>query len=80
MEMITTSPTALGQAIRRIRKAKHLTQEVAGKPFRIEQRTVSTIEQGFPGTRIDTLFRMLAALDLEMVIRTKERPHTRSEW
>jgi len=37
----------------------------------LNQTTVSSIEQGAPGTRLETLFRMLAALDLEMVIRPK---------
>lgn len=72
MEQLINSPKTLGNAIRRQRKIKKLTQKTAGDAFKIEQSTVSSIEQGAEGTRLTTLFRILAALDLEMVIRTKE--------
>lgn len=72
MEQLVHSPKSLGSAIRRQRKSKKLNQKEAGSPFRIQQSTVSTIEQGAPGTHIDTLFRLLAALDLEMVISAKD--------
>jgi len=71
MEQLIYSPKSLGVALRRQRKARNLTQTDAGKPFTIEQSTVSSLEQGAPGTRLGTLFRMLSALDLEMVIRSK---------
>jgi len=71
MEQLVTTSEALGEAIQRARTLKGLNQTEAGYPFNLSQRTVSSIEGGAPGTRLDTLFRMLAALDLEMVIRTK---------
>lgn len=72
MEQIVYSPKSLGMAIQRQRRAKKLNQEEVGKPFKLVQSTISTVEQGFPGTQISTLFRVLAALDLEMVIRSKK--------
>ncbi len=72
MEELAVSPKALGGLIKRQRKLKGLTQSEAGQSFRIEQSTISQIENGTPGTRIDTIFRMLAALDLELVIRSKD--------
>lgn len=71
MEQLIYSPKSLGIAIKRQRKARMLTQTEAGHAFNIDQTTVSSIEQGAPGTRLETLFRILAALDLEMVIRPK---------
>lgn len=79
MEQLVYSPESLGSAIRRQRKTKKLSQEEAGKPFKIGQRTVSSLENGAPGTEIDTLFRMLAALDLEMIIRSKNRTKTKTK-
>ncbi len=73
MEQFVYSPKSLGLAIRRRRKEKKLNQNEAGKSFNLLQRTVSSIENGAPGTQIDTIFRMLAALDLEMIIRSKTR-------
>ena len=79
MEQLIYSPKALGSAIKRQRKAKKLSQDAAGSAFRIEQSTVSSIEQGARGTRLETLFRMLAALDLEMVIRPKKITETKEK-
>lgn len=73
MNQIVHSPKSLGSAIKRQRAAKKLTQKEAGIAFRLDQTTVSDIEQGAAGTRLETLFRMLAALDLEMVIRPKKK-------
>lgn len=72
MDQLVSSPKSLGSAIKRQRKAKKLTQNEAGSAFKLDQTTISSIEQGAPGTRLETLFRMLAALDLEMVIRPKK--------
>jgi HTH-type transcriptional regulator / antitoxin HipB len=72
MEQIIFSPKSFGNAIKRRRKEKKLSQEKAGSDFRINQTTISSIELGAPGTRLDTVFRVLAALDLEMIIRPKK--------
>jgi HTH-type transcriptional regulator/antitoxin HipB len=80
MEQFVYSPKSLGSAIKRQRKAKKLNQKEAGSAFRIEQSTFSSIEQGASGTRIATLFRILAALDLEMVIRTKDSKKSNQGW
>ncbi len=68
-----TTPEALGAALQRMRKLKKLNQTEAGRPFNLSQRTVSMLEHGLPGIRLDTLFRMLAALELELVICDKPR-------
>ncbi len=72
MGQLVYSPKSLGNVIRRVRKAKKLSQSQTGSPFKLEQSTLSHIEQGVPGTRIETVFRVLAALDLEIVIRSKK--------
>ena len=75
MDQIIHSPKSLGIALKRQRRAKKLNQTEAGQAFKLDQTTVSSIEQGAPGTRLETLFRMLAALDLEMIIRSKKNPN-----
>lgn len=74
MDQVIYSPKSLGNVIKRQRKAKKLTQKEAGSVFKLEQSTISSLEQGASGTRIETIFRMLAALELEMVIRPKNGP------
>lgn len=73
MEQLIHSLNALGAVIKRQRSIKKLTQTQAGTTFNIDQSTLSSVEQGAKGTRLSTLFRILAALDLEMVIRSKDR-------
>lgn len=81
MNLIITSPKALGNAIKRQRKNKKLNQTEAGSAVNIDQTTASSIEHGAPGTRLETIFRMLAALELEMVIRPKEAIDNKKwEW
>ena len=72
MDPIVYSPKSLGNTIKRQRKAKKLSQKAAGAAFKLDQTTISSIEQGAPGTRLETLFRILAALDLEMIIKPKK--------
>jgi HTH-type transcriptional regulator/antitoxin HipB len=72
MDQIVFSPKSLGSALKRQRRLKKLSQNEAGAPFKLDQTTVSSLEQGAPGTRLETLFRMLAALNLEMIIRPKK--------
>ena len=82
MEQLIHSLKSLGTVIKRQRKAKKLTQTEAGHAFNINQSTLSSIEKGAEGTRLITLFRVLSALDLEMVIRTKpcETAKDSLEW
>lgn len=72
MDQLIYSPQSLGSAIKRQRKARKLSQKEAGGSFKLDQTTISSIEQGAPGTRLETIFRILAALELEMVIRPKK--------
>lgn len=73
-----TSPKSLGSALRAFRKEKGLNQTEAGKPTGVDQTIVSKIERGGP-VRLDTLFRLLAALDLELVVQKRQEPPS-GEW
>jgi HTH-type transcriptional regulator/antitoxin HipB len=80
MKQIVYSPESLGQFIQRVRRARKLTQRDAGLNFKLDQTTISSIEQGARGTRIETLFRLLAALDLELVIQHKKSDIKKNDW
>ncbi len=73
------SPGSLGAALREVRKQKGLNQKVAGKLVGIDQATVSRVEQGSGGTQLDTLFRMLAALELEITIQPRHQTEDKNE-
>ncbi len=71
MQKKIMSPESLGFALREERKKKGLNQTELGRPVGIDQTTVSKVEQGKPGTRLDTLFRLLSVLDLELVLQPR---------
>jgi len=66
-----TSPETLGKVLRRYRKELGLTQSQAGKKFNLSQKTVSNIESGRPGVELSTLFKLMAALGLEMQLTSR---------
>lgn len=72
MQKKIISPESLGFALREERKKKGLNQTELGIPVGVDQTTVSKVEQGKPGTRLDTLFRLLSALDLELILQPKD--------
>ena len=73
MDPIATSPRALGHAIRVLRRRQGMTQAELAEACVLRQATVSAAENGAPGTRLDTVFRMLAVLGREVVLRDRGR-------
>lgn len=68
------SPESLGQALRAERKLKGLSQKGVGHSVGMEQHTISKIEKGNPGAELNSLFRLLAALDLELTVQPRQKP------
>lgn len=78
-----SSPETLGQALRAERKQRGLSQKTVGHSVGMEQHTISKIEKGNPGTELNTLFRLLAALDLELTVQPRQKPaiaNTGDSW
>lgn len=65
---------ALGIALRAARKKKKLTQAQAAKMAGVGQDTVSRVESGNPGTSIDTLFRLMSVLELDLFLEKRKAP------
>jgi HTH-type transcriptional regulator / antitoxin HipB len=63
----------IGNAIREARKAKRLTQKQLSAMSGVWQETISKIENGVGGTRLDTILDLFAALDLEFQIRGRSK-------
>jgi HTH-type transcriptional regulator/antitoxin HipB len=78
MESIARTPQQLGQALRARRAKLKLSQTEVGHKVGIKQDTVSTLEIHTPSSSIETLFKALSALGLEMLVREKGTG-TRSE-
>lgn len=71
MQQLVVSSMALGVALRELRKKKGLTQAELGRRVGLDQKKVSLMENGNPNMRLDSLFRLLAALDCGMVLQAK---------
>lgn len=66
MTDVARAPNQLGNAIRRARKKRGLSQSQLGELSDLRQETVSLIEMGHPAAKLGTLLSILAALDLEL--------------
>ncbi|WP_322861874.1 helix-turn-helix domain-containing protein [Aeromonas allosaccharophila] len=64
--MKVTSPASLAAALRDQRKLSKLTQTMTAEQIGIKQTTVSDFENRPESTKLETLFKILAALDLEL--------------
>jgi HTH-type transcriptional regulator/antitoxin HipB len=72
MEAIARTPLQLGNSIRERRRQLGLTQEQLAEKVGVRQRTISDVESA-GAARIDTLLRMLVALDLELLVRPRTK-------
>lgn len=77
LELVARDSLQLGNVIHRFRKQAGMTQGSLGEKSGVKQPIVSQIEQGAKGTRLATILKILAALDLELVVRRRGKPGTR---
>ena len=76
MQHLARSAKDIGHAIREIRKAKGLTQTQLAAESGIWQETISKVENGHGGTKLETLFDLIAALDLEVIVADRSKGNT----
>ncbi|GIK70920.1 MAG: hypothetical protein BroJett020_22150 [Bacteroidota bacterium] len=79
---IIRTPQQLAQVLRAHRKRVKLTQQLAGKNVGLLPKTISALEQKPEGSSIESLFRLLSALNLELVLQEKaiSSHHDGTEW
>ena len=71
MKYLARSPKEIGHAIREARKARKLTQKDLAIRRGVWQETISKIENGQSGTKMETIFDLLSALDLDVNIEER---------
>ncbi|EIW8505390.1 transcriptional regulator [Klebsiella pneumoniae] len=77
--MNVTSATMLAQAIKDARKQRNLTQRETAASMGMKQSTVSEFENHPEGTRLDTLFKLLAALDPKLQVVSRRGKNNSSD-
>lgn len=66
------TPEELGQALRRYRKSLDLSQVELSEMTKHNQSTISELENGKPGVKIQTIFDILSALKLELDLSARD--------
>ena len=70
---LARSPEQLGQLIRAARLARGWSQGDLAQRAGMHQPMVSTIERGHPGAGLASIFALMAALDLELVVQERSK-------
>lgn len=74
-----SSPEILGRVLRKYRKEQGISQIEAGRKYNIAQSSISDIENGRSGVRLETLFRYMSALGLEMSLELRAKAAEKKE-
>ena len=73
MNQIARTVGQIGVAVRRRRRALGWSQSRLGSATGLRQATISALENGSPGTRLNTLIDVMVALELEAVIQERSK-------
>lgn len=76
MDQLARTPNDIGNALRQARKQQELSQQALASKSGVWQETISKIENGSPGTRLETIFDLCAALNLEIVLAERSKGNT----
>jgi len=76
MEQLGRTARQLGAIVRRQRRRRGLSQGELGSKIQFRQATISSLEAGESRTQLRTLLDVLAALDLEIVVRPRTKGST----
>ena len=68
MQRYVRTPRDLAISLRDYRKARKLSQTAVGELFGVQQSTVSDFENHPESTQLETLFKLLRALELELIV------------
>ncbi len=71
MEYVARTPEQLGQLLKSCRIERKLTQQAAGTKVGLKQGTISVVESDAARTSVETLYKLLSALQLELVLRDR---------
>lgn len=80
MDYQIKTPDQLGAVLKGFRRDRKLTQSQVGSQVGLPQNTVSEIESNPARSSMGRVFKLLAALDLDLVVRPRQRSGKKSEW
>ena len=74
------TPRQLGAVLQGYRKNLMLTQMQVGARVGLPQKEISKLEIDPSSAALARVFKLLAALELEIVVREREQSSTSAEW
>ncbi|MEN8659401.1 MAG: helix-turn-helix domain-containing protein [Marivita sp.] len=77
MNNLARTPRQIGTIIQRARKKRDWTQMQLAERAGLRQATISVIESGEKPAKLESIFAVLAALDLELRIGERSKGHAR---
>ncbi|HVT92612.1 MAG TPA: helix-turn-helix domain-containing protein [Bryobacteraceae bacterium] len=80
MDYPIKTPTQLGAVLKGFRRDQKFTQADLGARVGLPQNAISDIESSPDRSSLARVFKLLAALDLDLVIRPRQSSAKRSEW
>jgi len=80
MQNVTITPQQLGQVLKAQRKAKGLTQKEAGQTVGLLPKSISKLELDPATASIESLFKLLSALGLELVVSEIPQKQQKQDW
>ena len=80
MNYTAHTPKQLGQVLRGQRKSQRLTQKEAAQVVGLLPKTISKLELTTETATIESLFKLLSALQLELVVRSRTQKSQTKEW
>jgi len=79
--MFIRSPKELALIVINQRKKLNLSQAEVGKLVGVKQQTISEFELKPEGTKLNTLFLILSAVNLDLTLITKNQTtQTKTQW
>lgn len=78
MNMKITSSKLLANVLRNYRIEQNKTQGQVGNTVGVKQATISSFENNPDSTKLETLFKILNALNLELSVRERGMSHGES--
>ncbi len=83
MDQIVLTMEHLGPILQGLRRERRVTQRAAAARVGLLPKTISGLESSPGRHSVESLFRLLSALELQMVLRPKPAagsPRRRAEW
>lgn len=80
MDYSARTPRQLGQILKGQRKSQRLTQKQASALVGMLPKTVSKLELEPDTATLESLFKLLSALQLELAVRSKSKTTSEREW